>query len=44
MIGACATKGLMIGKTWFKKRDIHKYTWVSGVNGERGLFDYVCLK
>src|SRR6201990_823295 len=44
LIGMCAARRLMIGNTWFMKRDIHKYTWVSGVNGEKGLLDFVCVR
>src|ERR1044072_6213730 len=43
MFGMCAARGLMIGNTWFKKKENHKYTWVSGVNGEKGLLDFVCV-
>lgn len=37
----CAVNGFMIGRTWFMKRDIHKYAWVSEVNRERELWDYL---
>ena len=40
----CVEKGLCIGNTYFKKKNIHKYTWVSGVNGERALLDFVCVR
>ena len=43
MIGMCVARGLMIGNTWFKKKENHKYNWVSGVNRERGLLDYMCV-
>ena len=44
LLGLCGARGLIIGNTWFEKRSIHKYTWVSGVNGGLGLLDYVCVK
>ena len=40
----CVQREMLIGNTWFNKREIHKYTWVSGVNGERALLDYVCIR
>src|ERR1700755_3177614 len=43
MVGMCAARGLMIGNTWFENKENHKYTWVSDVNGERGLLDFVCV-
>src|ERR1044072_3106191 len=43
MVGMCAARGLMIGNTWVEKKENHKYTWVSGVNWERGLLDFVCV-
>ena len=33
---------MCLESTWFKKRDIHKYTWVSGVKEKRELLDFVC--
>ena len=44
LVEMCIARELIIGNTWFKKRLIHKFTWVSGVNGERALLDYVCLE
>ena len=44
LIDLCVEKKFMIGNTWFEKQSIHKYTWVSGVNGERALLDYVCVE
>ena len=44
LIGLCVERGMCVENTWFKKRDIHKYTWVSGVNGDRALLDFVCVK
>ncbi|XP_071529497.1 craniofacial development protein 2-like [Panulirus ornatus] len=43
LVDLCAEKGLMIGNTWFKKRDIHKYTYVSRRDGQRALLDYVLI-
>ncbi|XP_071512709.1 craniofacial development protein 2-like [Panulirus ornatus] len=42
-VDLCAEKGLVIGNTWFKKRDIHKYTYVSRRDGQRALLDYVLI-
>ena len=44
LIEMCSDKRLVIGNTWFKKRKLHKYTWVSGVNGDKALLDYVCVQ
>ena len=43
LIQVCAEKGLSIGNTYFKKRDIHKYTWRSRGNVSRSLIDYVLI-
>ena len=43
MVEMCESRGLIIGNTWFKKKSIHKMTWVSGVNGEGGILDYICV-
>ena len=39
----CEEKGLVIGNTLFKKRDIHKYTWISGNGEQKALMDYVLI-
>ncbi|XP_071539225.1 craniofacial development protein 2-like [Panulirus ornatus] len=43
LVDLCAEKGLMIGNTWFKKQDIHKYTYVSRRDGQRALLDYMLI-
>ena len=43
LVDLCIERELVIGNTWFKKRDIHKYTWESGVDGQRALMDYVLV-
>ncbi|XP_071547063.1 craniofacial development protein 2-like [Panulirus ornatus] len=43
LVDLCAEKGLVIGNTWFKKRDIHKYTYVSRRDGQRVLLDYMLI-
>ena len=40
LLNMCAERGLVVGNTWFNKRKIHKYTWVSGVDGRNALIDY----
>ena len=30
--------------TLFQKRDIHKFTWVSGVDGLKSLLDFVVVR
>ena len=39
----CAANEMLIGNTWFNKKNIHKYTWVSGVTGNPALLDYICI-
>ena len=36
----------MVGNSWFKKKDVYKYTWLRMTEGrvvERALMDYVLL-
>lgn len=42
LIKMCVEHGLIIWNTWFKKQDIHKYTWV-GAKQERMLMDYALV-
>jgi len=44
LIEVCMANRFIIGNTWFIKKLNHKLTWVSGVNGERGLIDYICIR
>ena len=46
LITMCIERGLAIGNTWFKKKEIHKYTWVRQTDGrvvDRALMDYVLI-
>ena len=46
LIGLCLEQELLIGNTWFKKKDINKYTWERverGVAVDRALMDYVII-
>ena len=46
LIGLCMERELVVGNTLFKKRDIHKYTWVKMAHGavvERALMDFVLI-
>lgn len=43
LLELCAANEMIIGNTWFNKRKIHKYTWVSGVTGDCALLDYICV-
>ena len=46
LIGLCLEQELLIGNTWFKKKDINKYTWERverGVMVDRALMDYVII-
>ena len=46
LLEMCVERELVIGNTWFSKKDIHKYTWVRVANGriiERALMDYVLV-
>ena len=44
LLEVCVANRLIIGNTWFVKKLNHKWTWVSGINGEKGLLDYICIK
>ena len=46
LIGLCMEQELVVGNSLFKKRDIHKYTWVRMAHGamvERALMDFVLI-
>merc|ERR1712035_129481 len=46
MLEMCIEKELVIANNVFKKKDIHKYTWVRGAYGrivDRALMDYVVV-
>lgn len=40
----CAVKGWAIGNTWFKKINIHKYTYVNGRVGQQALVDCISIE
>ena len=44
LLSLCMERGLIVGNTWFKKRRVNKYTWVSGVDGSVSLLDYVLIE
>ena len=42
----CAEQELVVGNSWFKKKDVYKYTWLRMADGrgvDRALIDYVLL-
>ena len=46
MIDWCIQYEITVCNTLFKKRDVHKYTWVRRVRGEiveSALMDYMCI-
>ena len=46
MIGMCMEREMVIGNTYFKKKEIYKYTWVRQEGGrvvDRALMDYVVV-
>ena len=46
LIGLCLEHELVIGNTWFRKKDINKFTWervVRGVVTDRALMDYIII-
>ena len=46
LIGLCMEQELVVGNSLFKKRDIHKYTWVKMAHGavvERAMMDFVLI-
>lgn len=40
----CVENELMIGNTWFRKKRIHKYTWVRDNGADKALMDFVIVK
>ena len=30
--------------TFFEKRDVHKFTWVSGADDHKGLLDFIVVQ
>ena len=46
MIGMCVEREVVIGNTYFEKKEIYKYTWVRQESGrvvDRALMDYVVV-
>ena len=46
LVGMCMEHELVIGNTWFRKKDINKYTWIRVNDGrmvDRALMDYVIV-
>lgn len=41
LLYVCEGRWLVTGNTFFKKRDIHKYTWLSGYGEHKALMYYV---
>merc|ERR1712002_1318635 len=47
MVDMCIQNEMVVCNTLFKKRDVHKYTWIRKVRGEiteRALMEFVCVK
>ena len=47
LVRMCRENELCIANTWFKKKDISKYTWVRVIDGEvreRAMLDYVIVR
>ncbi|KAK7907805.1 hypothetical protein WMY93_016417 [Mugilogobius chulae] len=46
LIGMCTEREMVIGNTWFRKKEIHKYTWVRQAGGrviDKAMMDYVVV-
>src|SRR5678815_2976704 len=43
LLELCVDRRMIIGNTWFKKSENHKYTWKSEITGGRAILDYVCI-
>ena len=46
LIGVCVEREMVVGNTLFKKKDIHKYTWVRQEGGrvvDKAMMDYVAV-
>ena len=44
LINLCCDWSLVLMNTWFNKRNIYKYIWVSEVNGVNALIDYIYIR
>ena len=46
LLEMCAEQELLVGNSWFKKKNVYKYTWLRMVEGrvvDKALMDYVLL-
>ena len=46
LLKMCAEQELLVGNSWFKKKDVYKYMWLRMAVGRvvnRGVMDYVLL-
>ena len=44
LLEMCAEQELLVGHSWFKKKDVYKYIWLRMAEGrvvDRALIDYV---
>ena len=40
----CTEKKLSVGNKFLQKNDMHKFTWVSGVNGRKSLLEPIVMQ
>ena len=40
----CTENRLSVGNTFFEKKDIHKFTWVRGVDDRKSLLDFIVVQ
>ena len=46
LLEMCTEQELVVGNSWFKKKDVYKYTWLRMAEGRvvnKALMDYVLL-
>ena len=44
LIELCTEKKLNVGNTLFEKNEIHKFTWLSGMDGRKSLLDLILVQ
>ena len=44
LLDFCATYDMIVANTFYKHRDIHKYTRVEASRGERSIIDYILVE
>ena len=44
LIEMCTEKRLSLGNTFFEKKNIHQFTWVSGVDDRKRLLDFIVVQ